>query len=76
MGKLWKLIWPWELAILHDVFHFHHLSIEDYQRPVFQVGKIDDFSEYILGITHTLNFQADDESQTTRELVLFQGNKF
>ncbi|MEL7591361.1 MAG: CorA family divalent cation transporter [Anaerolineaceae bacterium] len=63
-------------AILRDVFHFHHRSIEDCQSPGFQVAKIDDFSEYIFIITHALNFQAEDEDQTTRELDVFLGSNF
>jgi magnesium transporter len=62
--------------ILRDVFQFHPLAIEDCQSPGFQVAKIDDFSEYIFIITHALNFQAEDEDQTTRELDLFLGNNF
>jgi magnesium transporter len=62
--------------ILRDVFQFHPLAIEDCQSPGFQVAKIDDFSEYIFIITHALNFQAEDEDQTTRELDVFLGSNF
>lgn len=62
--------------LLQDIFHFHPLAIEDCQSPGFQVAKIDDFSEYIFIITHALNFQSDEESQSTRELDLFLGKRF
>lgn len=62
--------------ILRNVFQFHPLAIEDCQSPGFQVAKIDDFSNYIFIITHALNFQAEDEDQTTRELDVFLGSNF
>lgn len=63
-------------AMLHGVFNFHPLTIEDCQSPGYQVSKIDDFSDYIFIITHAVNPKSGLEDLNPLELDLFLGKNF
>jgi magnesium transporter len=41
-------------TVLRDIFHFHHLAIEDCLSSNYQPPKVDDFGEYIFIIVHAL----------------------
>jgi magnesium transporter len=60
-------------SVLHDIFHFHPLAIEDCLSTGYQTPKIDDFGTYIFMITHAVGPAPDFE---TIELNAFLGEKF
>jgi len=62
--------------VLDDIFHFHHLAIEDCQSPGYQTSKIDDFSDYIFIIAHAILPNNDLGDLQTIELNLFLGNNY
>lgn len=64
-------------SILHDIFHFHPLTIEDCLSEGYQTPKLDVFENYIFVVMHALipdriNF----EELKTGELDLFLGRNF
>lgn len=63
--------------ILHDVFHFHPLTIEDCESTGYQIPKIDDFGSYLFVTMHALPDRLDHiDLQTTEELNLFLANNY
>lgn len=80
-GLLWVNLYQPSLEesnfILHDIFNFHPLAIEDSQSTGYQTPKIDDFGEYIFLIAHALPEDRNHlNPEFTIELNLFLGANF
>jgi magnesium transporter len=79
-GLLWvSLEEPTEAevqSILHDVFHFHPLSIEDTLSTDYQAPKVDSFTEYIFLVMHALQPGFPAQALETMELDLFLGHNY
>jgi magnesium transporter len=65
-----------EASILSDVFHFHHLTIEDCFNTHVDPAKIDDYAEYVFIITQAISYEAASERLETTELDLFLGRNY
>lgn len=63
-------------AIMHDIFHFHPLTIEDCQSEGYQPPKVDDFGDYLFMIFHGLSYTDLDGDLETRELDCFLGANY
>ncbi len=61
---------------LLELFHFHHLAVEDCLSSGYQTPKVDDFTDYIFLIIHALRPASNLEKLETMELNLFIGNNF
>ena len=62
--------------ILHDVFHFHPLAIDDALRES-HVPKLDDWQTYLYLVLHALVFDpATDGQLSTQELDIFAGPRY
>jgi magnesium transporter len=62
--------------ILHDVFHFHPLAIDDALRES-HVPKLDDWQTYLYLVLHALLFDpATDGQLSTQELDIFAGPRY
>ncbi len=61
-------------AILEGVFQFHPLAIEDCVAPS-DLPKIEDYEEYLLMVTHAVDFNRKDKFATT-ELDMFLGKDY
>ena len=61
---------------LEQVFHFHHLVIEDCISPQLHPPKIDDFGDYLFIIVHGINYAVESEIVVTAELAFFLGPHF
>lgn len=62
--------------ILHDVFHFHPLAIEDCQSQGYQTPKVDDFGAYLFIIVHALRPDLPLNQLDTMELNCFLGHNY
>lgn len=78
-GLLWvdvELITPEYGMLLQEVFHFHHLAVEDCVLPKVSTPKIDNYDTYLFimanGITHTIETDIIESTQ----LALFLGSHF
>jgi len=61
---------------LNQVFHFHHLAIEDCVSPRVHQSKIDDFGDHLFIIVHGINYAVESELVETAELAIFIGPNF
>lgn len=61
---------------LEQVFHFHHLVVEDCISQRIHPSKIDDFGDYLFIIVHGINYAVESEIVVTAELALFIGSHF
>jgi magnesium transporter len=79
-GLLWiSLEQPTEAeaqAILHDLFRFHPLAIEDCLNSGYQTPKVDDYGAYIFIIAHAVRKKASYIELETMELNFFLGENF
>ncbi len=66
---------PEALHILHDVFEFHPLAIEDALIET-HVPKVDDWGSYLYIVLHTVHFEHSKENLETRELDIFVGPNY
>ncbi|MDP2949198.1 MAG: magnesium/cobalt transporter CorA, partial [Chloroflexota bacterium] len=65
-----------EARILSDVFHFHHLTIEDCLSPRIDPAKIDDYGQYLFVVVQAIEeFRLDQELEPV-ELDLYLGSNF
>ncbi|HOL47641.1 MAG TPA: magnesium/cobalt transporter CorA [bacterium] len=61
--------------ILVDLFHFHHLTIEDLL--VFtDHPKLDEYDDYLFGIFHSIVYHENEMRVATWEIDFYLGNKF
>lgn len=67
---------PEEFSLLHDVFHFHPLAIEDCMNVGYQAPKVDDYEDYIFLIMHAVDPTQDFHELETHELNFFLGKNF
>jgi magnesium transporter len=65
-----------EFDILHDVFNFHPLAIEDCQSVGYQPPKVDDFGTYIFLIVHAIHPDHELSELEIRELNIFLGENY
>ena len=65
-----------EESLLSEVFHFHHLAIEDCISQAHHSAKIDDYSDHLFIITHSINYNAPGEQLETSELRMFLGKNY
>ncbi len=63
-------------TLLTDVFHFHHLAVEDCVEAQIHPPKIDDYGDHIFAIFHGVNHSVESDIVETAELALFIGNNF
>ena len=63
-------------ALFEKVFHFHPLAIEDALVQI-HVPKIDDWSEYIYVVLHSIMFdESEDDLLDSQELDIFLGRNY
>src|SRR5262249_10935954 len=62
-------------ALLKGVFHFHPLAIEDAVKDT-HVPKVDDWSEYLYIVFHTIDFDPETDHLRLHELDLFLGRNY
>ena len=65
-----------EETLLSQVFHFHHLAIEDCISQAHHSPKIDGYRDYIFIITHGINYEAPRDQLRTSELRMFLGRNY
>lgn len=65
-----------EGVYLEEIFHFHHLAIDDCVSSVIHPPKIDDFGDYLFVVVHGINHAAESEIVETAELAIFLGPNF
>jgi magnesium transporter len=69
-----------DVAILTDVFHFHHLTIDDCLNTYVDPPKVDDYGDYLFliaqGIVYTPEPAAQAEAIETTELDLYLGKSY
>ncbi len=66
-----------ELArILHEIFLFHPLTIEDCQSQGFQTAKVDNYQDYLFIISHALEADNTINALNTSELNIFLGKNY
>jgi len=65
-----------EEALLSEVFHFHHLAIEDCISQAHHSAKIDDYRDHLFIITHSINYNAPGDQLETSELRMFLGKNY
>jgi magnesium transporter len=79
-GLLWVSLEKPEKAesaqILHDVFHFHPLAIEDTFTVDYQPSKVDDFINYLFLIFHAIQPSQDFHDLQTMEIDFFLGPNY
>jgi magnesium transporter len=63
-------------SILHDIFHFHPLAIEDCMNVGYQPPKVDDFGAYIFLIVHAIHPNDIMFDLETDELNIFLGENY
>jgi magnesium transporter len=62
-------------AWLCDVFHFHHLSVEDALRES-HIPKVDDWGEYLYLVFHVAGIDPDEDVLLLQEWDIFLGRNF
>jgi len=62
-------------ALFRDVFHFHHLTIEDCREERNQ-PKVEEFPDYIFFIVHGIKPQTNTSNFITKELDGYLGSNF
>jgi magnesium transporter len=65
-----------EEALLSEVFHFHHLAIEDCISQGHHLPKIDDYRDYLFIITHGISHGSPQTQLRTSELHMFLGRNY
>ncbi len=79
-GKLWLHIAnysPEEAhTILHDLFNFHPLAIEDTLSTGYQPPKVDDFDSYLFIIVHAILNLEHSKTLETTEINCFLGQNY
>ena len=64
-----------DIALLHEEFEFHHLSLEDavhqQQRP-----KIDEYGAYFFLVAHSLTYNPEELEMRWQEVDLFVGRNY
>jgi magnesium transporter len=63
-------------SLLAELFHFHHLAIEDCVEEQIHPPKIDDYGDHIFAIFHGVNHSVESDIVETAELALFIGKNF
>ncbi|MFC1467011.1 MAG: magnesium/cobalt transporter CorA [Candidatus Brachytrichaceae bacterium NZ_4S206] len=66
---------PEALRILHDVFEFHPLAVEDALIET-HVPKVDDWGTYLYIVMHAVHFEHGKDYLETRELDIFVGPNY
>lgn len=61
--------------VMHDLFHFHPLAIDDALRET-HVPKIDDWESYIYTVLHDISFDRESAEIETNELDIFLGTNY
>lgn len=64
-----------ELDVLTQVFHFHHLALEDCEARRHN-PKIDDYGSYLFILTHGVHPESSAREFRTRQLALFLGPNY
>ncbi len=62
--------------LMAELFHFHHLAIEDCVGPRIDPPKADDYGDHLFVIVHGINHAQDSDAVETAELALFVGNNY
>ena len=62
--------------VLHEVFHFHPLAIEDTATIDYQPAKVDDFVQYLFLIFHAIQPTQDFHELETMEIDFFLGPNY
>ena len=62
--------------LLVELFHFHHLAVEDCVGPRIDPPKADDYGDHLFVIVHGINHAQDSDVVETAELALFIGKNF
>jgi len=65
-----------EASLLSEVFHFHHLAIEDCFNSHVDPAKIDDYGDYLFIIAQAIRDEGRGERLETTELDLFLGRNY
>jgi magnesium transporter len=63
-------------TVLHNIFHFHPLAIEDCQSEGYQSPKLDDFGDYIFIVMHALRPDFPLDQLDTMEFNCFLGSNY
>jgi magnesium transporter len=61
--------------VLEDIFHFHHLAVEDAIQDS-HIPKLDDYGTYIFLVIHSLVMGAEPMEIATREIDIFLGSNY
>lgn len=61
---------------LRDVFGFHPLTIDDCYNDLIDPPKIDDHGDYLFVIIHTVDYDAQAEELSARELDMYIGRNY
>ncbi|MBL7209552.1 MAG: magnesium/cobalt transporter CorA [Dehalococcoidia bacterium] len=61
---------------LEQIFHFHHLAVEDCVEAKIHSPKIDDFADYLFIVVHGVNHIVESDIVETTELAIFFGPNF
>jgi magnesium transporter len=63
-------------TVLHDIFHFHPLAVEDCLNLGYQPPKVDDFGDHLFIIMHALIPKLPLDQLNTMELNVFLGSNY
>lgn len=63
-------------TVLHNIFHFHPLAVEDCQSEGYQSPKLDDFGDYIFVVMHALRPDFPLDQLDTMEFNCFLGPNY
>lgn len=67
---------PEDAGVLHDVFRFHPLTIEDCVSPRLDPAKIDDHGEYLFIVVQALSEYSPDRELEATEVDFYLGPNF
>ncbi|HUT62820.1 MAG TPA: magnesium/cobalt transporter CorA [Anaerolineae bacterium] len=67
---------PEESEILHTVFDFHELAIEDCTAVDIEEAKLDDYEDYLFIVFHSVSFNKNELAFDINELDLFFGKNY
>jgi magnesium transporter len=62
-------------TILHDVFHFHDLAVEDAMSAL-QFPKVETYGDYLYVILHRIDFEAPEHCFRTHDVDFFLGANY
>ena len=65
-----------DVAVLRDVFQFHHLTIEDCLSPHIDPAKIDDHGEYLFIVVQTIGELSADRPLPAMEVEFYLGRNY